>query len=322
MSLNTFKILIAILLISLISSIIFIIYQQHQISVKQETIDSQAILQKQLSDNIIRSLNEFASKKDLEQYLKDNNINIKTIQEDLNKFHATVSAVNVVKSNSQGQNLNNIPSTSIGEFNNYPQIGDPFGYEQHQQVLSLNENFANLQIPIGNVKFSAWQEKPWAIDIKPREYHITNIIGQDENQRLYVYNKFSISVDNKVHDIKISSSETKQEFPSPKFSFWNPNLFLGLSSGVNISKFEAEAAPSLNLGIMSYGKFKKLPDISVLQVGAGYQMISKSPEILITPISYNLGNHIPLTNNLYVGPSVNFNFKQDFAIMAGIRVGL
>lgn len=317
------KILLSIGGIIIVVALAFIVYTQHQISTRQLSIETQLVKQKDLIDNITRSQSEYASRADIEKFIKDNNVNLKAIQDDLSKLEASLTAVNVVTVHSSGQVNNNVPSTSTGITNPNPvTTPDPFGYMGKTQLLSLSEKFNNISVPIGTVGFSAWQPAPWSLDIAPRTYKVINVVGTDENQRMYVYNKFTVQVNDKSYELKVDTAETKQEFPEAKWSFWNPRLFLGVDGGINIQKVEGEITPNIGVGIMSYGKYKNQPDFSVLQVGVGYGTVSKSLQFNIMPAAYNVGKHLPLMNNAYIGPSIHVDTVGGVSVMAGIRVGL
>jgi hypothetical protein len=317
------KILLSIGGIVVVVALAFIVYTQHQISTRQLAIETQLVNQKDLIDNITRSQSEYASRSDIEKFIKDNNVNLKAIQDDLSKLEASLTSVNIVTVHSSGQINNNVPSTGTGTTNPDPvTISDPFGYLSKTQLLSLSEKFNNTSVPIGAVGFSAWQPAPWSIDIAPRTYKVINVVGTDENQRMYVYNKFTVQVNNKSYDLKIDTAETKQEFPEAKWSFWNPRLFLGVDGGISIQKVKGEITPNIGIGIMSYGKYKNQPDFSVLQVGVGYGTVSKSLQFNIMPAAYNVGKHLPLMNNAYIGPSIHIDTVGNVSVMASVRVGL
>ena len=330
MSLST-KILIWLGAVLVLGVLGFIVYKQIEISNKQASIENQVILQKQLVDNIVRSQSTYASKGDIEQFIKDNGVNLKAIQDDLGKLGAQVDAVNTIVVASGGQHGTNIPSTGTGGTNPNPvdpKDPDPYGYQKKEQALDLAENFDQTQVPIGKVGFSAWQQNPWSVNILPREYHVVNVIGKDENERDYVYNKFSIKVADKNYDVKIASAETKQEFPDAKFSFWNPRLFLTTGGGINLSKFDPING-SFNvggtIGIMSYGKSKPNPDISILQVGAGFESNKSEFGVIINPVNFNIGKLIPtggLINNIFVGPSMQITPSGSVFVGANVSVGL
>ncbi len=322
------KILICICALTILGALGFIAYKQYEISVRQTAIETQVVKQKELSDSIMRSQNEYATKDDIEKFIKSNGASLKVIQDDLKSLHAEISAANVVSVHSSGQKGSNIPSTGTGGSNPNPTNSDTYGYLKNTQTLSLNEKF-NIPVPIGQVGFSAWQPSPWNVNIFPREYKVVSVIGTDENQRTYVYNKFSVKVDNKDYDVKIASSETKQEYPDSKWSFWSPRLYIGADGGIDIStvptissQIKGQFVPSINFGFISYGQFKRQPIFSVAQVGIGASVIDAKPKVIVTPIAYNIGQHVPFISNTYIGPSVGIGFNGSVDIMAGIRIGL
>jgi hypothetical protein len=316
------------ILIALGSAIILtlfgiILYQQIQMGKQQTAIAQSLSAQKELIDGITKSASQYSTKGDIEKLITDNNTNLKAIKEDLDSLNARINTVNVVTVHSTPQVANNLPSTSTTPNPSHTETvsSDPFGFLKNQQHLTLNENFGDIKVPFGKVSFSAWQEKPWAVDISPREYKVVNVIGTDENNKNYVYNKVSVSVDNKTYDVKITKAETQQEFPTPKFNF-NPRLFLGVSGGFNIQRVKGEFTPDISVGLFSYGRFKNSPDLSIAQFGLGYGTVSAKPQFTITPITYNVGQHIPLMTNAYIGPSLHINNLGDISIMSVLKVGL
>lgn len=304
-----------------------VIYKQFEITSRQASIEKQIVAQKDLANGITRALSQYATKQDIDNFAKENSLNLNIIKDDLEKLNASITSINVVQINSKPQSGSNLPSTGSKPGENPPPIApmypDLFGYQQNIQTFKLDERFAADQsIPIGEVGFSAWKEKPWTYNIYEREYKVITVIGTDENQKQYAYNKFSIGVNGKSYDIKVGNSVLKQEYPEAKFSFFNPRLYLGVDGGVNIHAVRGEFTPNLSLQLMSYGKYKAQPDLSVLQIGIGYGIDAKRPSVSITPLMYNIGNHLPLVNNLYLGPSLQLNTAGDVGIMAGIKVGL
>lgn len=306
----------------------FTIYKLNEISNRQIAIETKIVAQKELVDGIMRSQNQYATKDDIDKFIKDNGVNLKAIKDDLDNLHAEISSVNVILVNSQGQHGTHIPSTGGGGINPNPinpNNPDPFGYMKKEQVLALNEKFADMNVPIGKVGFSAWQEKPWSFSILPRQYKVVNVVGTDENQRNYFYNKFTVNVDNKDYDIKITTAETKQEFPEAKFSFWSPRLFLTAGGGINLTQapIQGSANAGVTLGIMSYGQFKTNPAISILQVGIGYQTGTQRPAAILNPVNFNIGGLLPkgLANNTYIGPSLQLDTAGTIVTGGNLSLG-
>ena len=166
-----------------VGALVFIIYKQNEISVRQQAIETQIVGQKDLIDGIVRSQSQWATKDDLDKWITSNGVNLKAIQDDLSKLHAAVTAANVISVVSSGQNAHNVQSSGTGAANPISTTTDTYGYLAKTQLLDLHENFGGTQVPIGQVGFSAWQSAPWSISILPRNYKITNVIGADENQR-------------------------------------------------------------------------------------------------------------------------------------------
>jgi len=335
MSLST-KILIAIGAIIALCAASLIIYKQYEISDRQQAIETEIVKQKELSDNITRSLNEFATKQDMAKFATDNKIDLDIIQKDMDKLHAEIKSINVITVISGGTKKDGVPSTGVGPANPNPQTptadcngetipcpnADPNGYLTARRDLTLSEQFGSSAVPIGTVGFSAWKKEPWFVNVLPRQYKVATVTGIDENQREYVYNRFSIIIDGKSYDLRIDKAETKQEYPSASFQFWNPRLFMGIDGGVNITVLRGEFAPSFDVGIMSYGRYKNQPDFSFLQLGIGYGTVSGKLQGVVTPFAYNVGKHLPLMNNMYLGPSLYLGTNGDISIMGGLRTAL
>lgn len=329
MSPTLVKILVTIGAVLTLGTLIFIVYSVQQIKAQQMAIQSQLVEQKQLVDGIVRSQNQYATKEDIDKFAKDNNVNLNAIKDDLDKLNAQVTSINVIIASSTPQRGTNIPSTPPGPNNPTnpnpvdPSNPDPFGYMKNQQNLALNEDFGTVKVPFGQVGFSAWKDKPWSVDINQRDYNLATVVGTDENQRQYFYNKFSVTTGGKTYDIPIKTATTKQEYPSPKFSWWNPRLLMGLDGGLNITRMQGEFTPSVSVGVMSYGQYKTTPDLSVLEVGVGYGTVNKTGQVIITPVAYNIGKNwfSPLMNNTYIGPSFQVATDGSIGAGAGIRVG-
>lgn len=325
--------------LAIIGTVIFfilssvVLYEVHSMNARQSAIETQIVKQQELADGITRAMASWATKADIEKLAKDSNTNLEAIKNDLAKLNASVTAVNVSRSASKGQTNTNVPSTDVVKDPNATPstilcdgkevpCGDPFGYQMTTQKLSLNEQFGELSVPIGSVGFSASKKEPWSIDILPREYNAVTVIGTDEEQRMYAYNKFTIHTKDKDYEVPVTSSQIKQEYPSPKFTLLNPRLYIGVNSGINTTTVTGMAGPTLNLQVASLGKYKTQPDLSILQLGVGYDAVAKTPTAVVTPVAYNIGKHIPLMNNLYVGPQLSVGFNGDIGAAVGIGAGL
>lgn len=254
-----------------LSGMSLIIYNQSTMAKQQQAIQEQVIQQKTLIDGLVQSSNQYVGKNDLNNFIQQNTNDLKAIQNNLSSLGAALTAANTVTVDSQGQVGTNLSSTNTAPSGAKPTpvtikctngdtvtcpISDQFGYQTNIQTLALNEDFSALKVPIGNVSFSASQPAPWSIDILPRQYNVTSVIGTDENERVYVDNKFTVAINNKMYNIPIVTAKTEQVFPPSKFSWWNPRLLLGVDGGINTSFVRGEFAPNISLGIMSWVNIK------------------------------------------------------------------
>lgn len=320
------KILIALLAIAVISIIGLVAYQSHQLSVMQDQMNKSVVAMQQLQDNIVRSSSQYVSKADLDNFAKQNSIDIKTINDNLSSLNASLTGINKVVIVSSGQTQKNVPSTTTtpNPDPTTPNTPDPFGYLANQQSLALNEQFGDTKVPIGEVGFSAWQQNPWNINVFPRSYNVVNVLGTDENGRHTVYNKMTINSNGKDYPVKIQEAQFVEQYPENHWSFWNPHVYLGVSGGIGVSQLpvKGEATPNLKLGVITYGKTKASPDIGIMQVGVGYELNSQKPEVSISPIQFNLAPIVPLLKNTYVGPEVGINTGGNITVGIGIAAGL
>lgn len=326
------KILIFLGSFLLIGALFFIIVKQIEITKRQTAIEAQTTQQKELAESIVRAQREWATKKDIDELAKDNGINLSIILSDLEKLGARVDGINSVVVKSIGQKQTDISSTNTVSGGPGPTVvdckgtsltcPDPYGYLSKTQELKIDEKFSNASVPFGNVGFSSWKDKPWSLTVYPRSYTLTTVVGKDDEGKEYAYNKLQIAVDGKQHDVKIDQSRFLQEYPNDKFSFFNPRIYLGIGGGVNFQKTNVDFVPSAYVTFMSYGKFKYQPSFTFVGVGAGYAVENKQFNFLLTPFTYNVGQHIPLTKNIHLGPTIGFDTSGGVSGLVTVGVGL
>jgi hypothetical protein len=331
------KIILIIAGVLVISAMGFIIYQQIEMHNMQTAINQSVIAQKQLADQIVRSQSSYVSKDDLNNFAKQNDINLNTINKDLSTLGAVITGINHVSVNSGGTIETNIGSTSTTPDThpstvpivncNGTQIpctnADPFGYMSNVQHLELNEQFTGATVPVGNVSFDASSKTPWSEDIYPRTYSVNSVLGTTTDGKHVVYNTMQITSNGKTVPINVSTGKFEETYPAPSFSFWNPRLFGTGGASVNLSKIGGSADVGLTLGIMSYGTTKVSPAISVLQLGVGYQTGTQKVSGILNPVSFNISGILPkgIVDNTYIGPSFQMDTSGHIFGGANISVG-
>jgi hypothetical protein len=329
------KIAVITAIIILIGGLLAIIKWQHDVLLSQK--ETNITEMKQLRDDIVRAQSQYIDKKDLEEFAKNSNIDFGPIKEDLNKLNAQIKGISNIIINTPGYIGNNLSSTSVT--NRIPdgskllsvkcpdgidiECPDPFGYQTHIQHFILNEPLENKNnIPFGEVGFKVWEKSPWDLKIYPRSYSVTSVLGEDENGKHYTYYKFSIITNGQSYPIKITDAKFVEEKPEAKFRF-SPRLYLATDLGTYIyPTVQWEISPNLQISLFSYGKTKVNPAWTFLGLGVGYGSQTKTITGILSPISYNIGQHLPFMQNLYIGPSIEINSTGGLAILAGLRVGL
>ena len=305
--------------------LIFVIKIQKDISDRQSSIEKSMVEMKQLGDGIVRSQAQYVSKDDLSKFADSIGLNLNDIKSDLKTFHATVEGINnttVVTPGYHGISLGS-SGTKPGD-NTTPVVGsDPYGYLKNIQLFGLNEPVGNnTSVPFGQSTFSAWQAKPWGLEVYPRDYDVTTVIGVDNEGKHYTYNKFTITTGGKTYDVPVKSSKFEEVYPTASFSF-NPRVYLGVSGGATVNPIpHAEMTPVLSVFLFSYGKTKDTPDLALLGLGLGYETQQSRPVVAITPVTYNVGPHIPLLKNLHIAPTITVDNKGSVGVLGGVYVGL
>lgn len=302
-----------------------------------DAMHQELIEMKQLTDGIARSQSKYVSKEDLDKLAKDIDLNLDEIKRDLDQFDAEVKGISRILVSSRGRNQTNVPSSGTTPGGKGPpkvpcpggsevECPDPYGYLSNAQRLGLEEDFTNgPRVPIGSVEFKAWKEKPWTVDVLPRNYHITTVLGQDEDGRHYNYHKFDVEVSGEKHTVPVTSAEFVEELPEPSFHWWNPRVGIGVYGGVsfNTSPLPDEnvvsgtVAPNISFSPFSYGKTKTKPEWVFARVGVGYDAARESLNLSVAPAMWNVGSKVEFIQNTYIGPVVGADIDGNVSVGVG-----
>lgn len=313
-------------LLILIAVLIFIVKVQYDTIDRLKHIETSVVESKELSNQVLRAQSNYATDKDLKTLMEKQGFDIGELKKDLRKLGGQVQGVHTVQVVTPGFVGTDLKTTETGEENpSPPKPGEPledkYGYFDKTQWYHLNEPFEDqTAVPIGKVGFSAWKEKPWSVEVLPRKYGSTTVLGQDEEGRHYAYSKFTIEVDGKTYKIPIDESQIVEKYPTAKFHF-NPRLYLGIDGGfVFTPPLHGEVIPNIGLSFFSYGKTKVSPDFSFLTLGVGYAMQAQTLVFILAPVNYNIGKPIPLIDNLHIGPAISLDINGDLGLYLGARV--
>jgi hypothetical protein len=323
--------------ILLIVSVFYNIKQYREDQANKQALLSQVTEMKQLLDGVARAQSAYASKEDLENFAKRNKVDLDTIKNDLETLNADVKGIGQLVVTSQEQRYSNIPSSTTRPNPNPQPIPcengvcpDPYGYLANTQTLRVNELFSGKQIPVGDVSFESWKDKPWSVHIFPRNYYVTTVLGQDEDGKHYMYHKFEVEVNGKRQSVNIKKSEFLEEMPESKFHWWNPRVGIGMQGGIAFATSPAmcgleecsivsgSTVPYLSFSPFSYGQTKLKNDWIFARVGAGYDIVNKTGHFSIAPAMWNIGEVVPFVNNTYVGPTVGVDTDANVSVNIGL----
>lgn len=149
-------------------------------------------------------------------------------------------------------------------------------------------------------------EKRWKTGTYPLEYH-TKIVETENKDgtfnryaEMYLENNQMDETEGKQYPIKLEEIEwAKVEKKERSWMWWNPRLGLGLVSTPEC------IAPTLDISIASYGRTRRDFDWRFISFGIGLYKNSNDSITYIgsfEPFSWNVGNALPLIENLFIGP--------------------
>ena len=99
-------------------------------------------------------------------------------------------------------------------------------------------------------------------------------------------------------------------------------MYIGADAGAYFTEPSFAFVPNIQVSLLSQGKVKPDPNWIFLGLGIGYEAVQDKFVFISNPVSYNIGHHLPLVNNVFIGPSILTSLNGDIAILAGIRAGL
>jgi len=300
----------------------------------QKQLESSGIQMKQLEDSITRSQSLYVTSDYLDQSLQD--LDMEGIKTDLETLNAKVTAINSILVSSLGYYGTKIKSTTTKPSPNPPippalpceggtgtcANPDKYGYLNNAQTLKLEEFFTDQKVPFGSTTFKSWEENPWTLQVHSRNYLVDTVLSQDEDGQYIAHNKFQIEVEGKKYPVALKEAKIVQKTTESEFWF-NPKVYLGTGVGVNVTpELRAEVVPSVDVSMFSYGPNKKQTTFSFLNIGIGAHTQQLAPAIVISPANYNVGEPLPLLDNLFVGPSVSIDTDANVSVSASLKVGL
>lgn len=164
-------------------------------------------------------------------------------------------------------------------------------------------------LPIGVVRVHPFIDKDrWTWQPFPIDLH-TNVLKVERGPHnsisevaveTYFTNEFVKSSKGEKYYFNSDIDWAKREDDFKRFMF---NLRLGFTGNVT----NESVSPGVDLSLASYGRTGRDLDWRFLTIGVGYD--NEDVFGYLYPIQYNIGNFIPLIENLYVGPLIGLSTK-------------
>ena len=280
------------------------------------------IEQKVIAEDVTRS--QTLVVQSLEEELKKSQSNYDKILKDMDDLQARLTAFQTLSTSTPGKTVTGSKSDVVTPVTPSPgdisptdpkYTLDPFGYLSSKQTIFLFDQFGTKEVKIGEASFSGNREKPWDYQILPKKYSVTTVLGQTDDGKQVAYNTFQIEVEGKKYSLPVTST-LMQEKNQDRFYWWNPKLGLGVSAGLD-SKLQGVYSAGLILSPMSYGE-KKNP--TWLLAGFGISASNRAvPNLIVAPVSFNIGKINNFTHNTYIGPQLHTNFSS-YSLQFGVLV--
>ena len=236
--------------------------------------------------------------KDLKQLIKVLSNNNSKALEQIKQLDQTVSEIGII---------NTALKSKVEELEN-DIYTDKDKTKSYDTVTLFRDDAEGDKYPIGNVFYSfglkedqsRWTSQLFKLDL------YTNIVMSEREDgtydkviESYIESNFIKDYAGIKYPIDIKKiSWAKRKIKTKKFR-WNPNLNLGLTAGSEL------ISPIIGISLFSYGRTEIDNDFLFLNVYTGGN--TNSATLGVSPIQYNIGNHLPLINNTFIGPSIGLS---------------
>lgn len=265
---------------------------------------------------------------------EDAGIDVAALEQDGADAGAVVTGVSTVTVRGAGHSSGRLPSSSTaarpaptalppsdGGMPEAEPLADPWGHQRAQQLLKLEEPIGGLSVPWGQVGFSAWEERPWALMVLPRTYRLTTVSTTNDDGSRTLYSRFVVDVAGKSFEVPIAAADHQEEPPPAKFR-WRVGVSLGVDLAGTPDPARALVLPGLQVSGANYGRSDRPAAWTFLAAGIAYDPALRGVWLTLSPALWNLSPILPWVENLYAGPTVGLSFDGGWAAGGGVKVRL
>jgi hypothetical protein len=179
----------------------------------------------------------------------------------------------------------------------------------YDETLVYTNDSEGNKFPIAHVLYNPFLkgDEKWTSRPYPIKFTTQLTLGEsDDRKDLYVHlfmeNDDIKEYRGKKFPLTINEVEWIERPPKDKEFMFNPRVSLGASIGTKMY-------PNLGLSFYSYGRTIRDMDWAFLRLGAGAN--TDSIFFQLSPAEYNIGNHVPVVENLFFGPFVGYGLSSE-----------
>lgn len=283
------------------------------------------------SANVVKAHTEIVNslKADIERLRKEGDEARRKMLDDIKKRDEKITNLGEVVASLEGKSKE--LRVSADKKYEGKSVEDPNAYELKFIEKRFTDGKGNEQeVPVAWAMYypNRPEDKRWKVAAEPLEYH--TIVVQSEQKDGQVNTQleswaWNTRTKEKI-PMKIELAEFKQVKKNDKeFFWWAPRLSLNVDLGVGTSSLPDEssdfiAAGGLSFSVMGYGRTTN--DLTWRFLDFGISTNGDTTYGKFTPFTYNVGEVLPLVNNMFVGPFVGYSFSGENEWIVGLGISI
>lgn len=168
------------------------------------------------------------------------------------------------------------------------------------------------------------KEERWKVGTYDVEFYATVVESETEQGtydravEMHIENNFLTETKGKEYPIQITDFKwEKFEKVEKRMRWWNPRIGFG---GLFTNK---DIAPKLDLSLSSFGRTKRDMDWRFFVFGVGVSQDDEDDVKIIgsfEPLSWNIGNILPIIENLFVGVALTYDTENETTVGASVSI--
>jgi len=283
---------------------------------------------KKITDSIARAETKIVGKEELENFLKGTELSVNKIKKDLQKMEADLSAVGKTVASIEGkiesdQSSDNSVSHTPPDQPSECKFCDIYEYTTQLQKKDIKIG----EMPYGTITFDASKAKPWSLKYDDIDIIVNTALGLTKEKRrifyhaIYLKNKSRPELKDKQYTLKLTSSEFVESIPFPtKWHWWAPSIDISIDNMLtseNMGRYDLGA--SIGFTFLALGGTPEYSNWRFARLGLGFNTNGKIFGSF-EPARYNLGDKLPLINDLWLGLNLIYTGKWGAGISVGTRL--